>query len=122
MKVQNRSLIFIASILLLSCTYVSHASPAVFSGTVLDKDSGIAIDGASVRIIELNMGTSTSENGFFSIEPVPDGEYTVQVTITGYSPETRKVHISGTSNFQFMLTPSPIFIDEIVSTARGIQT
>ena len=122
MKVQNRSLIFIASILLLSYTYVSHASPAMFSGTVLDKDSGAPVDGASVRIIELNMGTFTSENGFFSIAPVPDGEYTVQVTITGYAPVTRKVHISGTSNFQFMLTPSPIFMDEIVSTARGIQT
>ncbi|NTW32589.1 MAG: TonB-dependent receptor [Bacteroidetes bacterium] len=59
-------------------------------GKVLDKENNNPLNGATVKVISLNKGTtietsaSTNSSGNFSVENVPVGRCSVKVTYTGY--------------------------------------
>ncbi len=63
------------------------------SGTITDGTTGEQLIGATVRIKELpQSGTATNSYGFYSMF-VPEGDYTLMFTYTGYEPITRKVSL-----------------------------
>lgn len=57
-------------------------------GRVIDADSEISIPGVNVVVLETvpQMGTITDMHGYFDIEEVPVGRYTIQVSFMGYEP------------------------------------
>ncbi|HVV54454.1 MAG TPA: TonB-dependent receptor, partial [Mucilaginibacter sp.] len=62
------------------------------SGTIKDAATGEQLIGATIRIKELpQSGTSTNSYGFYSIY-LPEGEYTLQCSYTGY--QTEEQHVS----------------------------
>ena len=63
------------------------------SGTITDGSTGEQLIGATVRIKELpQSGTATNSYGFYSMF-IPEGEYTLLFTYTGYEPVIRKVSL-----------------------------
>ncbi len=100
----------------------SEAQRGAVEGSVMDADGNTPLAHASVRILELNTGASTGDDGAFSITDVPAGEYTLRATALGYAPSTRQVTVPGATGIRFELSVSPVVVDEVVSTARGRQS
>lgn len=53
-------------------------------GTVYDKDFGVPLAGVRVRLVEAQMGTSTTGDGVFVINRVPPGSYTLIFAKPGF--------------------------------------
>ncbi|MEG1722660.1 MAG: TonB-dependent receptor [Bacteroidales bacterium] len=68
--------------LLLSCTL--YAQRTGFAGTVIDKESGKAIPGATVKIIGQDISVFTGPNGDFRITEVSSGQALISISALGY--------------------------------------
>jgi len=64
-------------------------------GQVLDAATGQPLAGAQVRIVELNRGDVTHEDGEFSFSRLAGGKYTLVVERMGYRRVTRTVEVGG---------------------------
>ncbi|MCU4174766.1 TonB-dependent receptor [Carboxylicivirga sp. N1Y90] len=66
----------------------AQGSVQTLKGRVVDADSEISIPGVNVLILETTpqLGTITDMHGYFVLENVPVGRYTIQVSFLGYEP------------------------------------
>jgi len=69
-------------------TILAQQSVQTIKGRVIDADSEITLPGVNVVVLESNpqLGTITDMDGNFSIENVPVGRYTIQLSFMGYEP------------------------------------
>ena len=89
------------------------------TGTV--RSSGVAIVGATVRLLELDRAVHTDARGRFTFASVPAGTYTVFVGTLGYAAAVATVSVaSGTTTTTFDLTPSAIPLAEVVVSASPL--
>jgi len=105
-------------IVFLYCSY--YAQTGKINGYVLSGNDTLA--GATIQLNKTT-GTLTSSNGYYSIE-VPEGSYTLNCSITGYTSLKRTVSVvAGSVNrLDFILTENTNPLDEIVvSTERYEQ-
>jgi len=66
---------------------------ATIKGIVQQTNSREAIPFASVVIKEKTIGTTTDNNGFFSITKIPSGKFTVLVSAVGYETFIQEVQL-----------------------------
>lgn len=71
--------------------------PRNVSGRIIDT-AGSAIQGASVKLLPGNKGTSTDVNGYFNITGVDPGEYNLEVSFVGYSSIIIGVSVTDNQN------------------------
>jgi len=85
------------------------------SGFIYNQSSGEALTNVSVVIKELGTGAATNERGFFSINDVPYGSWTLSISHVGFMPFSQKVLINSEVNERaFYLYPQPTELDEFV--------
>ncbi|WP_092898653.1 carboxypeptidase-like regulatory domain-containing protein [Algoriphagus aquimarinus] len=91
----------------------SSFSQAIFKGTVADNETGKGIPYATVYLANTTLGTSTDEDGKFSIY-LPEGNYEVIVRMLGYQGLTFNLPASTVKSqgYKFMLVP----VDEDLET------
>ena len=88
------------------------------SGSIRDKNSGEVLIGASVVLLELpRSGAFSNAYGFYSIS-VPDGNYTLVVSFTGYIPDTVHIPLKENLELPLSLTPRGAELQDVVVTAR----
>jgi len=75
--------------LLLSLSLNSFSQKRV-SGKVTDAETGYALPGVAVFVERIQKGTSTDNNGNYSLQ-LPDGQHTVSFSILGYRTKTTVV-------------------------------
>lgn len=88
---------FLTAIILISACFQVLAQPnaktpsasQTIRGKVIDYVSEQPIVGVSVSLIDLNKGTQTNTDGYFSFEQMPIGRYQIQVSSVGY--ESQKI-------------------------------
>ena len=99
-------------------TSVVFSQETRISGKVVD-EGNVPLLGANV-LLNNNNGTTTNENGNYSIENVPDGEYNITVTFLGYQQQTRKVRITGQDmvRVDFVLAQASEQLQEVEITGR----
>lgn len=80
-------------------------------GTVKDNVTNDPITGAILNIPELNLSTSTDENGAYNFDIVRTGTQQIKIAANGYIDATEEVAIpdGGKLTKDFMLTPKPTF-------------
>ena len=78
----NRAII-VLSLIIINLSHFVYADD--IKGTVSDKGSGDFVPGANVFLEGTNYGTSSDRAGNYTINGVPEGEYTLIVTYVGYS-------------------------------------
>ena len=100
---------------LLLCGQVFAQNIAV-RGKVTGPD-GLPISNASVLVQGTNTGTTTNDNGDFTINAAGNG--TLVISIVGYNPQT--IAINGRSEVNLTLTESQQELGEVVVTALGIE-
>lgn len=67
------------------------------SGRIVDKQLNETLPGASIKIVDSNVGTVTDLNGEFTLR-VPEGEITLEFTYIGFKKEVQKVNVVGNAN------------------------
>src|SRR5689334_10998985 len=91
----------------------SWAQQKTVTGRVTDA-SNVPVSGASVVVKGTSLGTTTDEDGRFSIS-VPSNQSILTISYVGY--ESRDVSVSGTTNVAVSLTPSALAnLNEVVIT------
>ncbi len=87
---------FIYALLLCCCTSFAFAQTGDIRGFVYDKDSGEPIIFTNVYLEGTSYGAATDVEGFYSINRVPEGTYTLMCTFVGY--DTTRVEVNVVKN------------------------
>ncbi len=104
-----RNLFLIAALLFTySCVFAQDAYTV--SGVILNA-SGQVLPGASVFAQNTTIGTTSNDEGNFSLT-LPAGGYDIAITYTGYATELKRV--SGTAKLTIILNPKEKSLDDVV--------
>ena len=95
-------------------TTFSLIAQNIVAGTITDED-GVFLPGASITVLDSNVGTISDFDGKFSIQ-ANTGD-TLIVSYVGYT--NQEIVVSENSNFQITLRSN--LLDEVVVTALGIS-
>ncbi len=107
--------------------YLTRTTTTTISGSVLDGSTGEDIEGAEVTILNTPLDpVYTDENGFYNMEEVSYGDYTIKVNKEGYSPALLEKTINNEQTvFSFVLLPSEaitfeegVFNDDFTMTGQ----
>jgi TonB-linked SusC/RagA family outer membrane protein len=107
---------------------LASASPAAaqqggIGGVVTDEATGGPLEAARVVLSGPNRIETTNREGRFLFRNVEPGQYQVRVLRLGYKPVTASAAVAPgeTVALEVAMTPAPVQLDEIVSTATGEQ-
>lgn len=95
-------------VLCISLTAFAQETTGGLQGTVKDP-SGAVIPGASITLTGVTAGfnrtISTDQTGFFRVQQMPPGDYTVSVTATGFqmTPQTARVAVGKVTELDLQL-------------------
>ena len=88
-------------ILILFC-FISaniYAQGGTVKGKVIDAKDSLALIGANVIILNTKLGAATDINGFYEINNIPAGIYSVKVGFVGYTEVVSKnVHVKNSED------------------------
>ena len=111
-------------LVLLAFVILPWQADAQFSitGTVKDGEGNV-LAGAHVTLKSTFLGTSTDRQGFFYLNGLKSGEYTVMVSYVGYIPGENKIILDGNIRLDFILNESALMGEEVVvSAVRATQS
>ncbi len=80
-----------------SAPVFSQSNNFYISGTVINKETNLPLQGASVFAENTTLGTATNSEGKFSLQ-LPAGGYDLVVTFTGYTTESKRITSSDADN------------------------
>ncbi|MDZ4709890.1 MAG: TonB-dependent receptor [Saprospiraceae bacterium] len=94
-------------------------------GIIQDQKLIEPLIGATVKIIGTELGSATDVDGFFSIERVPVGEYSIQISYVSFRTETLtgiKVESDKITQIKFDMVEESATLEEVVVTAERVRT
>ena len=101
----TQRLLWLLCALLVPLGAASAQGTGTVSGTITD-DNGDPLPGASVRLVDTQLGASSNVDGVYTIGAVTPGTYTVAATFVGFTEETQQVTVTegGTAVADFTLS------------------
>ena len=95
----------------------------IISGFVTDSSSGEALIGANVVLIESGKGMATEMNGYYIIQGVAEGTYTLMVSYVGFRTYRAPVSIAAGESKKINVTLSEKMVEmtEVEVTAERLQ-
>lgn len=78
------------------------------TGTVTDAKTGNDLPGANVVVGGTTMGAAADADGYFVIEDVPNGTYTLTASVIGYENGNATITLPGAGSVDFALTTSAL--------------
>ena len=108
--------------LLFICVSTSFAQRTILRGNVIDAEDGNGILSATVLVRGTGLITVTDENGFFSLQDVPEGEQVLQVTFIGYDTSVTTVSIkrSAINYARVFLNESAEILEQVTISGNNI--
>lgn len=108
---------------LLAIPLMASAQDASLLGLVTDGESGNALPGASVLLVDTELGAATSIDGRYRIDGITPGDYTLQVTYIGYETYSAPVTVAaGENEMDVVMTPDFTGLEEVVVTGIASAT
>ena len=108
-------------IIIFSSFLLCQSDPAgIVKGRVLDADSQLPLIGANIIIKSTNIGLVSDEEGYFTIDQIPMGDYTVTISFMGYKTQNKAdiwVRPNGYEFLNIKLESSVIQIDDVIVEA-----
>lgn len=105
--------------LIVFCSFVSIAiAQGVISGTVVDADTKLPLEGASVFAQNTTQGAVTKGDGSFRL-PLSKGGYELVVSYTGYGSERRNIEANGDQEITIELKKVDNSLSEVVIMASN---
>ncbi|MFP5040707.1 TonB-dependent receptor [Parasediminibacterium sp. JCM 36343] len=112
-------------LLVASCitiVFAQNGKPkASFSGKITDSHNK-PLEGATVYILDLKLGASSTASGNFQFANLPGGKYLVEVKLIGYKSVSQTIAFSADTKFNFQLTESYAETGEVVVTGVSKAT
>jgi outer membrane cobalamin receptor len=112
-------------LLLILAQSIQAQNTGILVGTVKDKLTQEALIGATVKLEEINAGSSTDASGNYRIQGIPPKSYSVTASYIGYSPRTfyNLVITTGNANqLNIELEPDSKSLQEVqVTVNRSVQ-
>ncbi len=87
------------------------------AGYIRDKRSGKVLIGATVRIMEQNIGSVTNRYGYYSLT-IPKGPIVLQANYVGYDSLRLELAITQNQKADFELTEKSIELEEVTVSSR----
>ncbi len=109
------------ALLVAASSLVAQGTTGKIEGTVTDQQ-GAPIANAQVTVVGTAFGALTSDKGYYFINNVPVGTYTVRARFIGYTPaEVPSVRVQGgqTNTTNIKLTPSAVAIGPVTVEAAA---
>lgn len=94
---------------------------SIVEGRVLDKTTSKPLLGVNIFFSKTTWGSTTSEDGYYSIKSMPPGKYELVVSMIGYETERQEMSFNPSENFtmNFRLSPQSILMNEIIVTSKS---
>lgn len=117
-------------LLLFIFTALSGQSGVTISGSVADQDDLQPIAYASILLLNQGdssfvSGTTSAEDGNFSLENITPGNYLISVTYVGYTTKSEPLFVGSSSRFldvnTLFLATSSTVLEEVEVTARASE-
>jgi len=89
------------------------------SGRVLDSETGEPLSYAGVFIVENKRGVQADSTGFFRIESICAGSYTLRITHIGCLPEKFDIRLDSSLKKDFFLSHDDHLLEEFVVEEKG---
>jgi hypothetical protein len=105
----NKPLLFLAA---LFASLLSFAQGTI-SGTVVDAESKLPLEGASVFAQNTTKGTMTNKEGAFQLR-LEKGGYEVNISFTGYANRTIRLEVTGDRTFNLELQKGDNTLGEVI--------
>ena len=104
-------------VLLLMVPLTVLGQSGTITGQVTDSN-GDVLPGANVVIQDLTLGSSTNNNGEYTIDSVPVGTHTVEASFIGFLPVTQEATVAAgqTVTLDFQLLDDAVLLDAVVVT------
>ena len=83
------------------------------SGTITDEKSNESLNGVSVYITELKVGTFTNEYGFYSLS-IPKGTYEISLSYIGFETKTITTTVDGNTKLNLAIKEVSQQLNEVV--------
>ena len=114
----KRNLIF--SFIIIS---ILKAQTSIISGFVSDSSSGEALIGANVFLRETGQGMATDINGYYIVQDIVPGNYTIMVSYIGFDMYKQKIRLSDdeSKKVNINLVEQVVQLTEIEVTAEKLQ-
>lgn len=106
-------------VLLLLTGFMANAQTRTVTGRILSNRDNQPIAGATVQVKNRTIGTTTANDGSFSLN-VPAGNVTLVISNVGYNPVEKRVE-ANSSEIVVSLVQNNNQLGEVVVTALGIQ-
>ncbi len=96
----------------------TNGQPAKLSGYIRDGSTGEVIIGAGIFAEDLQQGTSTNLNGYYSFS-LPAGIHHLRINSVGYEAEQKDIKILSDGTFSMDLYESTARLEEVVITDKA---
>ncbi len=97
------------------------AQPFSVSGRVTDAESGASLPGANVFLASTTLGAATDSAGAYAIHQIPEGAYTLVVSMIGYEAARKHIELAWDGDpgpHDFELHPQAYVLDPVEVTAE----
>ena len=97
---------YILTVVLCFVSFVAYSQSGTIKGFVYDKSNGEPILFANVLLENTTLGASTDDNGYFVVNKVKQGNYTLKVQCLGFKDTIFNVNVASSSiNLKIELKP-----------------
>jgi hypothetical protein len=117
------SRLFFTTLFVILAAYAAVAQDNSIKGFVYEESTGEPMMFTNVYLKGTTFGGSTNENGYFNINRIPDGRYTLLITSVGYDTISEVFHLSkGQSiNRKYYLKETSQKLETVTITADKIE-
>jgi hemoglobin/transferrin/lactoferrin receptor protein len=100
------------------CTQLLWAQS--FTGTVIDSDTQIPLEGAHIQVVNSSLGTASDENGKFILTNFPNGQHTIRISAVGYATLEQVVDAEALE-LKIEITPTALLLNNSVTITAQRQ-
>ena len=102
---------------------IGYSQDGIISGFVSDSSSGEALIGANVIIQETGQGMATDMNGYYIIQNINPGTYTIMISYVGFRVYRKKITLSSAESIKkdIEMVEDLVELTQIDVTAEKLQ-
>jgi iron complex outermembrane recepter protein len=107
--------LFLLSFLLTPFSYA--IAQFSISGKITDSESGKILSGTTVILENSTRGTTTNQQGFYSLKNLKSGSYVLKISYLGFGKITKTIDLQKNETLDFSLQKTTFVADEVVVNA-----
>ncbi len=104
-------------LLILFFATTTNSQTLTLKGTVTNSVTNKPLPNCNIFIKQLNIGTTTNEVGFYSIENLTKSNLSITLSFLGFETLTKNYNLEESSTIDFKLTPKEILLNETIVKA-----